>query len=115
MDTKALEEELKGFTGTEQYFKHWSGQVKYTDGIQYLAEQAGAYWLLDLIASYQKELSNKKFQVWTLKKSDDTAVITMREDDELPVIVRQEIPYTDFPLSLTIFCIDGVVLLPSEY
>ncbi len=43
--------ELAQFTGTEQYYKHLGGLV-YTDGVKYLAEKAGSYWLLDIIASY---------------------------------------------------------------
>lgn len=108
---------LNQFTGTEKYYKHWTNRIIYTDGIQYLAEKAGAYWLVDTIASYQKDFSDAGFQVWTLSKYlDDSAVLTMKEDSGEPDIVRQEIGYTDFPLeSIRLWVSNGVLMLPSEY
>jgi hypothetical protein len=57
------------------------------------------------------------FQVWTLHVNDDrSAVVEMREDDGEPALVSQRIEYTDFPLrAFTLYAVDGVVLLPSEY
>lgn len=51
MTTKQLD--LSPFTGTEHWYKHWLGGLLYTDGVKYVADQAGAYWLIDAIASYQ--------------------------------------------------------------
>jgi len=46
--------DLARFTGTEQWFRHSiNSKVLYTEGTQYLAEHAGAYWLLDEIALIQ--------------------------------------------------------------
>ena len=113
--TKLTASDLEQFTGTEQYYKHWMG-LHYTDGVKYMAEVAGAYWLLDIIASYRRR---EPLQIWTLKvnrESEPMAVVTMREDAGEPVKVRQEIPYTDFPLDeIKLYLIDGVILLPSEY
>ena len=107
------ENELRQFTGTEQYYRHYLGGL-YTDGVQYMAGKAGAFWLLDVIFSYRRK---EPFQIWTLKvKADKSALVTMREDTGQPVKVRQEIPYTDFPLAeIKLYLIDGVLLLPSEY
>jgi hypothetical protein len=105
---------LQQFTGTEQHFRHWSGRLLYTDGVKHMAERAGAYWLIDLVASYQSEHRDVWFQVWDLKAKDRAGVVTMRGDSE--VLVKQELEYTDFPLeSLRVFVADGVLLLPSEY
>ena len=105
--------ELGQFTGTEQWYKHWTGCL-FTDGVKYMAGKAGAFWLLDVIFSYRRK---EPFQIWTLKvKADKSAVVTMREDTGQPVKVRQVIPYTDFPLpEIKLFLIDNVLLLPSEY
>lgn len=47
---------------------------------------------------------------------DKSAVVEMREDTGLEAVVRQEISYTDFKLPrYEFYCIDGVVLLKSEY
>src|ERR1039458_7739091 len=48
-----LEQCLRYFTGTEEYHRHWMRRITFTDGVKFLAEQAGAYWLIDLIASWQ--------------------------------------------------------------
>lgn len=45
------------------------GKSLYTDGAKYVADEAGAYWLLDEIAINQTrpEIKAEEFQVWTLK------------------------------------------------
>jgi len=119
------ETDLNRFTGTECYYAYLAG-LKLTDGVKYLAEVAGAYWLLDVIASYQignAKIRREPFQVWELKLSPDNAttgkheaVVTMKTDTDHPLLVKQQIEYTDFPLdSITLYLIDGVILLTSEY
>ena len=42
------------FTGTEVWYRHsLIRKILYTEGIQYPAEKAGAYWLIDEIAFSQ--------------------------------------------------------------
>ena len=109
-------ENLGQFTGTENYYRHWLNFV-YTDGVKFMAEKAGAYWLLDAIGSYQPEVKDIPFQLWKLEVAEDnTAVLTMREDSDRPAIITQKIGFTDFPLpEMKLYFIDGVLLLPSEY
>ncbi len=45
--------DLTQFTSTTQYYKHLMGLL-YTDGVQYVAEQGKAYWLIDAIVSWGK-------------------------------------------------------------
>ena len=113
-----LEQELGQFTGTEQYYRHLFG--KFTDGVKYMADKAGAYWLIDAVMSYQISRKTKgvPFQVWTLKKNEgkNSAVLEMKEDIDAPVLVSQRIPFTDFPLeSIKLYMQNGVLMLPSEY
>ena len=112
-----LETELQMFTGSENLYRHWTGLLHYTDGIKFLAEKANAYWLIDLIASWQIKVKDIPFQVWDLKKVNNTsAVITMREDKDEPAVVVQKLPYTDFPLKyIKLYVVNGVLMLPSEY
>lgn len=108
--------DLESFIGTEHWYKHWTGLVTYTDGIKYLADEAKAYWLIDLVASYQLEHKDKPFQVWNLRVKGESGIVTMREDSDRPILVEQGIPYTDFPLvEIEFYCVDGVVMLKSEY
>lgn len=108
--------ELEQFTGTENYYKHWLG-FKYTDGVNYLVENAKCYWLLDVIGSYQPKHNSKRFQIWELKvKADKTGEVTMKEDSNTPILVKQKLDRTDFPLNeIKLYLIDGVLLLPNEY
>lgn len=119
-------ENLSDFTGTENYYTNPLYPVKYTDGIKYLAENGGA-WLLDAIASWQKEPIIKsdqdlsKVQFWRLKVNLDNSAVLTCERDRDDVVITQKIPFTDFPLSeVGIYLCDmntgqGVLLLPSEY
>ena len=48
------ESDLWQFTGTEHWYRHaLVRNVSFTDGAKYLADHAGAYWLLDIIAIAQ--------------------------------------------------------------
>lgn len=113
---------LEQFTGTENYYEHWSGRITYTDGVKYLADNAGhgAYWLIDVIASYQPRV--ERFQVWRIAKSGATgAIITMRVDSDTPVSISQKISHTDFPfdrlggIEFNLWLVDNILILPSEY
>lgn len=106
--------DLAFFTGTTQYIRHWSRRLVYTDGINFLAERAGAFWLIDLVASYQplKEVR----QYWTLK-IEDGKYCAECQDYEGKILVRQIIGFSDFPVNLlpfTCYLQDGVLFLPSE-
>jgi hypothetical protein len=123
-----LEENLRQFTGTEKYYSNSVYPFRYTDGIKYLADHAGAYWLLDAIASWQGNPIIKsnwddlgQIQFWKLKVSpDNSAVLICERDLDEPVVITQRITFTDFPLlEVTLYLCDmksqGVLLLPSEY
>ena len=125
-DRERLAEELEQFiafrNGCDQVFRHWLG-FKYTDGVKYVADQAGAHWLIDAIGSYQpssKLRSNprlQEFQLWELKVDLEakTAVLTLREDTDAKPTVTQKIEYTNFPLpSLKLYLENGLLLLPCE-
>ncbi len=112
--------------GTTKYIKHFTGALVFTDGVNQLREDADCHWLIDAIASYRRK---EVFQVWDLVVNPDkSAVLTMKEDTDQPVLVEQEIPYTDFPLEkIKFFVQEGgygteenwtsclVLMLTSEY
>lgn len=113
---------LAYFTGTTQYYKHWLKKFVYTDGVQYLAEEAGAYWLIDAIASHQPEAVKdsmlKDFQIWKLivtqtDTSKTADLVCERDTDD--VAITQHIDCTDFPLpEIKLYLESGVLMLPSE-
>ncbi len=112
-------EDLAQFTGTDQWHRHGlNRRVLFTDGAKYLADQGGAYWLLDTVAICQAEkaVAAEPFQVWKLVvREDRTATLTC--DDGNGRIVRTEhIPFTDFPLDeIALWFANGVIYLPSEH
>lgn len=109
--------ELNQFTGTEKYYKHWTQRLVYTEGVQFVAQKMGAYWLLDVIASYQPKLKDQEFQVWILEKHGEEYRVVCDDGDDNRLI-SQSIPYTDFHEDLMpfkLFCINNTILLPSEY
>jgi hypothetical protein len=53
--TSLTEADLRQFTGSEYWYRHaLVRHILFTDGAKYLADEAGAYWLLDEIALAQK-------------------------------------------------------------
>lgn len=117
-----LNDSFSHFIGTENYYSHLLRICVFTDGVKGIADQYQAYWVIDVIVSYQmmKRIKCMPFQIWTINSREGKAVIEMRQDTEQPVLVRQQIPFTDFPEgSLQLYCIDDserkVILLPSEY
>ena len=102
--------------------------------IQYLAQEANCYWLLDAIASHQTKqfLLNPKlreFQIWHLQVQDNSGVksavgslstaelhVLICEWDTNQEVLRQEIEYTDFPLShIKLYLVEKVLMLNNEY
>ena len=119
-DAKLSETDLMQFTGTENWYRHMLNRnVLYTDGAKYLAERAGAYWLLDeiaLIQPYDKRVAAEEFQVWKLVvRPHRTATLTC-EHGNYNVVFTKEIEYTDFPLDeITLWYANNVIYLPSEH
>jgi hypothetical protein len=119
MEAAELRAALRGFIGTVEYHPHWSG-MKLTDGVHFLAEEAEAYWLLDVIASWQpkalRDPALREFQLWELfVRTDRTATIVCSRDSE-DVAFRQHIERTDFPLEyVRLYVEGGVMLLPDEH
>lgn len=123
-----LMEELPQFYGTEYYYQVplCKGMV-YTDGVKFLAETAGAYWLIDAIASWQRECCQNRrlqeMQFWRLEVRDDSsAVLFCCEDSPITLEnakVFQQIEYKDFPLdSIDLYVCLGeqmTIMLPGEY
>jgi hypothetical protein len=111
------EADLANFTGSENWYRHWLGKSLYTDGVKYVADQAGAYWLIDEIAINQTvpKVRAEEFQVWTLKVSGSKGVLIC-DDGNGNVVFTKRIEHTDFPLpEIKLYYADGTLLLPSEY
>ena len=120
MNTDELKMQLGQFTGTTQYARLFAN-VLLTDGAVYLADNAKAWWLMDVYASYLLHINGdaEPFTCLKLTVSDNSAMVVIEDGNE-HVIAKQLIEYTDFPLaSITLYgCWSDeiwVVMLPSEY
>lgn len=123
--------DLEQFNGDMERYRTLNPQVIYTPGVQFLAERGEAFWLIDLIASYygtplmRQAIENdprlETLHFWSLEvRPDGTATAAATADTGEPPFIRQEIPYTDFPLSeVRIWSgFDGrfwTLYLPSEH
>lgn len=111
---------LKHFTGSD-HLARLTRSVLLTEGTRYLAEAAECFWLLDIYASHLSGIDSGKEGFTCLKlfkKNRLTSVLI--EDGNGRVLAKQNIEYTDFPLSaITLYgCWAGdfwVLMLPSEY
>lgn len=120
MSSKTLSKsDLYQFTGSEVWYRH--SLVKnlcYTDGVRYVAQTGGAYWLIDEIAFAQAEplVQAEEFQFWKLSVNGDRSCVLTCDDGNGNVVFKKEIEYTDFPLDkITFYLTNQVLLLPSEY
>ena len=108
--------ELLQFTGTTRWFKHLSG-YHYTDGVQYVAEEGRAYWLVDkilLTTRYKTKL--QEFGVWKLNVHEDRSATLVCEDGNYNKLYEEKIKWTDFPLNtIELWFENGVLILPSEH
>ena len=120
MNADELKTQLSQFSGTTQYTRLMAN-VLLTDGAVYLAENAKAWWLMDVYASYLLHIDGDREPFTCLKLTvSDNSAIAMIEDGNDKVIAIQHIDYTDFPLAaITLYgCWSEdvwVVMLPSEY
>ena len=124
IDTSKLKQELRQFYCSEQFFRNpLFPQYVYTEGVQYLAQNANCYWLLDYIFSNQMDskLKAESFQTWTIHVKEENTAIIQVTDGNKNTLKNFNLGYTDFPIDLcskegfTLWLIDQTLLLPSEY
>jgi hypothetical protein len=120
INTQKFMQDLKRFTGSTQVFPRLIGDymMMLTEGVIYVADEGHAWWLPDLIHSYQYQpiIFREKFQRWVLKKySDDTWTINCT-DGNGKALCTQHIQYSDFPLpEIILWVVNETIMLPSEY
>lgn len=114
-NTMNANDDLREYTGADNYYRYLCGLL-ITDGAKALADRFQCYWFLDIIASYQYDLKDEEFQVWTLQRKEDNSASATCTDGNDNVLKFQHVPFTDFePTSATIWVENGVALLPSEH
>ena len=118
-DQNALYAELRQFTGSTEFYRHFTGIMIYTEGVKFVAERARLYWLIDLIASLQpralRDAALREFQLWELRITDRTAVVMcLRDSDNEAFCVRVKL--ADSALNfLRLYVENSTLMLPSEH
>ncbi len=122
---------LRMFSGDLARFRHpFVRRVIYTPGVRFVAEQGGAYWLIDELAfaiadvaftrACKRDPRIQDLHFWKLRVNNNSARLTARaESGERPFFTKK-IDYTDFPLDhIDIWAAyDGehwTLYLPSEH
>ena len=119
--TKLSEADLRQFFGgTDSYYRHAINRnVLFTDGAKYVADEGGAYWLLDEIALAQGhlgELRGQPFQVWKLEVRPDRSATLRVEDGNYNLLFEKDIEFTDFPVAeIVLWFSNNVIYLPVEH
>jgi hypothetical protein len=123
-DKQSFKSALEQFNGTENYYRLPICGTLYTDGVQFLATEGKAFWLVTDASIVAKSLQDKsRFIIVDFKK------LTANEKEKLgyaakvsysdgngQVFTTQFYHLTDFPLeTLRLYFIDNILLLPSEY
>jgi hypothetical protein len=109
--------ELSKFTGSETVTRHsLIRRIVYSEGAQYVADSAGAYWFIDEIVFGQtlRKIQAEEFQVWNLKVTGSKAVITVEDGNDNVVFIKH-IDFTNFPApGVTLWFENNTIYLPSE-
>lgn len=111
---------LRQFTGTERWYRHaLVPRIVFTDGAKFVADSAGAYWLLDDIACAQlaeEAVAKVRFQLWKLVVAADASADLTCEDGNGGIVYRKHLDWTDFPAEgVTLYFTDNTILVPMEY
>jgi hypothetical protein len=119
----------KSRNGANEFYRHsLARKLVYTDGVQEVAEAAGAYWLLDVIGTEFTPVMLKQFETGygiatiTIEVKDSRATIVMTAGEE--ELYQRKLEYTSFPAGAWEFLL-GVdndlvgyrttLILPTEY
>lgn len=110
---------LDQFYGSDTvYYLPLFPKYKYTEGVRFLAQNVGGYWLLEYIFSNQHDASIKaeEFQVWKIIVRNDNSAVIRVEDGNKNLVKSFDLVFTDFPLKeYSLWFVGGTLLLPSEY
>ena len=111
---------LAQFTGSQEFYRHpIVHDIIFTEGAKYVADTAGAYWLLDQIALAQRcipSVTSEEFQIWTLTVKPDLTATLNCGDGDGHVVFSEPIEFTDFPVEeFQLYFCNNCIHLPSEY
>jgi len=122
----AINDYLAQCNGCDTIHQYGMFRSRITSGVKFVADKAGAYWLLDVVFSHQLNRlavqAANGFQVWRLKhnKTGSGCKVTMddggQDGGEPKVLITQRIQFTDFPkdVEVVLYLEGGVLMLREE-
>lgn len=115
--TEEFKSNIEQFIGTNNHYASWLMKYRYTDGVRYFAQEAGAYWLLNEINFIYVDLARKgkaEFLNIVVKCKNKKADILV-DDGNGNLLKKKHISWTDLPEGEWQFYLyDNTLLLPSE-
>ena len=126
MNTKVntLQENLQQFCGAEQFFQLPLIKTRFTDGVHFLAQNAGCFWLITDASVFAKSLMDKShFITIDFKRLSEEeqnkigceAIISYGDGNDT-ILETHRYSITDFPLDeLRLYFVNNTLMLPSEY
>ncbi|WP_430427067.1 DUF6876 family protein [Maribacter litoralis] len=121
---REITEGLQHFNGTEIFHQIPLTRTRFTDGLKYLANVAGCFWLITDASVIAKSLKDKSYFITIdfRRLSEKERVekgceaIIVYSDGNDTVLESHGYQFADFPLDeLRLFFVDDTLMLPSEY
>lgn len=125
MNPQDLINALGQFIGTETYHRYSAlfRHILLTDGVKFLADEAGAYWLMDVIGSHLSSVPRDQGFVVCRYAGTPNGSGLFSLTNDIPArntYATQSVTYSDFPLDEIVMYAarhgaGWVVMLRSEY
>ncbi|RNL90355.1 hypothetical protein ED312_06455 [Sinomicrobium pectinilyticum] len=115
---------LQHFHGSEMFYHIPLIRTRYTDGLKFLANAAGCYWLIMDASVIAKSLMGKSYfitvdfkQLSERERAEQQCeAVIIYGDGNGHILETHRYSVTDFPLDkLRLYFVDNTLMLPSEY
>tara|TARA_R110002049_G_scaffold248172_3_gene422687 strand:- start:148 stop:573 length:426 start_codon:yes stop_codon:yes gene_type:complete len=115
---------LQQFCGTETFYQIPLIQTRFTDGLKYLADTAGCYWLITDVSVIAKSLMDKSYFVTVdfkrlseeEREEKQCEATIIYSDGNGNVFETHRYNVSDFPLDeLRLYFVNNTLMLPNEY
>jgi len=104
--------DIDSYIGSEKLYNVMGVYV--TDGVKYIMENGYSWFVTDAIAVIRTKLKTEDFLAIALTVKNNNAVMEIT-DGNGHVFYRQQYKWTDAKRNLTLFYVDNVLMLSSEY
>lgn len=120
------QEELRSglcqFTQIDGWNPHWLNQFVFSDGVKWLSDHGKCRWILTDIAYFQLRIKSdypqlEPFQIWSLKRmSAHRVAFECRAGTHQRPMILDEVDVEQCVFTeITLWLVNGMLLLPNEY